>query len=65
MVDAKEGERMLIEFYDVSGQLAGQVLTTIRAQQARLNIQKLPAGLYVVVGSTLNGDSYKAKLIIQ
>jgi len=65
MVDAKEGERMLVEFYDISGHLAGQVLTTIRDQQAQLNIGQLPAGLYMVVGSTLSGENYKAKLIVR
>lgn len=65
MVDAKDGEKMLIEFYDLSGHLAGQVLTTIRNQQAQLNVRELPSGLYMVVGSTLKGDIYKTKLIVQ
>jgi len=65
MVDAKEGEKLLVEFYDISGHLAGQVLTTIKNQQAQLNIRQLPSGPYLVIGSTLSGDSYKTKLTIK
>jgi hypothetical protein len=61
----KEGEKILIEFYEISGHLSGQVLTTMKHGQAKLNIEQLLIGTYTVVGSTLKGDTYNAKLIIK
>ena len=61
----KDGEKILIEFYEISGHLSGQVLTTMKHRQAKLNIEQLPTGTYTVVGSTLKGDTYNAKLIIK
>ena len=61
----KDGEKMLIEFYEISGHLSGQVLTTMKHRQAKLNIEQLPTGAYTVVGSTLKGDTYNGKLIIK
>ena len=64
MLDAKDGEELLIKLIDGAGRMAKQQIVIVRNQQSELNLEGVHSGVFFVIATNKEGGQFKTKLMI-
>ena len=64
MLDAKDGDQVMIRIFDAAGRIVRQQTVTIKNQQGELRLDGLHRGVHAVIATTEQGDQLKTKLMI-